>query len=185
MQPRSPLAVSAEVAGLQRRIEHLEAIVLGRSPPRITTHLLLELYRWLDTTSRGGVISADDAQLVVNAAIGLDEGGMLEMGRLAGDPFAWAVVVRLLRAAQATHALPALGDAEAHVVAVARNLLRLQGLGIVDLEDIVNSGTPMQRAVRDILVSPIDSSTPWPSNGLDASLSPRKRSRSPRKAVRP
>lgn len=184
MQPRSPLAVSAEVAALERRIERLEEVFLGRSPPRFAAHLLLDLHRWLDATSRCAVITEDDSQLVVNAAMGLDEASMLEMGRLAGDPFAWAVIVRLLRAAQATYALPALRDAEAHVVSIARNLLRIQGLGIVDIEDIVSSGTPMQRAVRDIFVSPIDSSTPLPSNGLDASLSPRTRRRAPAKGVR-
>lgn len=182
MQSRSPLAVSADIVALQRRIERLESMVIGHSPPRVSPHLLLDLYRWLESTSLRGVRSIDEAQLVVNAAIGLDEGGAFEMCRLASDPFAWAVLVRLLRAAQATYPLPALRDAEDHVLSIGRNLLDIQGLGIVGIEDVIVSGTPMQRAARRVFIGPTDSSTPSPSDGPDESPSPEPKRRSRRRA---
>lgn len=82
------------------------------------------------------------------AGLCLDTSQLLVLARLVGDPFPWQGILRVLRLYQAEG--EEVGDALAHVLKVAGDLLQAQGLELIRPQDVAHATPAMIAAVGTI-----------------------------------
>lgn len=137
MRTLSPLELAAQVTALERRVRHLQKKLDAPEPPMLDELHTVETYFWSLRLLRGRSLAEEEAYLAAAAALALDEPRLLAIAKRTGDPYPWAPLLRVLRAAAALHPSPIVVRASTHLRELAENLLELQGLGIVPVDDIL------------------------------------------------
>lgn len=129
------MGLQAEVVGLKRRVAALEAQHMGSVKRYRSWPLLQALYVQAIT---GRVEPSESTAVTWAASVSLlDEEMLLEMGRAAGDPFPWRCFLLLLD--RFTFYGFDVEQPTQHLLELARNLLRIQGLGKVPPEEILRA----------------------------------------------
>lgn len=136
--------LAAALFDQDRRLRAVERVI-GGEPVALPIRRLQELY--LDA-SRVQEVDEHDARHWAMHALHLDCCQLLALAKLLGDPFPWQPVLLVLDAcAQAGHDV---ADAQTHLLEIAQDLLRAQGLELVRPRDLM--GTPIRmKAAADAI----------------------------------
>lgn len=100
--------------------------------------------------------SAGDAiELATSAALMLDERRLPGLCRAVSDPFAWQPFLRQLQNVPLALRTSRIEGAQHRLRAVATELLREQGLGLVRPEDLLARPTPFEEAFASLSTNTI------------------------------
>lgn len=94
--------------------------------------------------------TASDAPLWPHVLLALDVGALLHLANEVRDPFPWRVFLRLVITLRAHGDTTELERAEAHLRDLARKLLDLQGLALLEPDDLLAApaGSALARGLR-------------------------------------
>lgn len=137
MRKLTPLELGARLSAVERRLERLEASLPVSPAPPLHERWDSSLYIWALRLLANPTLGAEEAGLCALAALALDEPRLLAVATATGDPYPWAPILRVLRAAAVLHPSERVAKANLHLADVATKLLDLQGLGIVPVDDIL------------------------------------------------
>ena len=129
------LDLEVEVATLRRRIGALEARIFGKVSDGPSAHPLFSIYSHL--LCDGVTQSPESAALLRSVGLLLTPRSLLDLGRMAEDPFPWRPFLLALdlmeTAGEDVH------DAVEWVQGCAEELLAAQGLGMLRPADVLRS----------------------------------------------
>lgn len=99
---------------------------------------------------RATAASASDTWLWSGILLALDVAQLVHLANEVRDPFPWRVFLRLVISLRAYGDTAELARAEAHLRDLARELLDLQGLALVEPDDLLASpaGSALARGLR-------------------------------------
>jgi hypothetical protein len=138
-----PLVLQAKVAGLERRVRHLEVRAFGEPQPE---NCFLTLYSIYVDALMGRVdFTQTSADLWNHITINLDEEVLLALGRHTSDPFPWKPLLLVLDHL-ASHDYDT-AQATDHLLKLSSSLLSLQGLGRLRPEDLLAWGVDPRSAL--------------------------------------
>lgn len=134
----------AAVIDQERRLRALEQVVGGEKIP-LNMRRLRELY--LDS-ARVQEPAEAEARHWARDVLHLDCCQLLALAKLFGDPFPWHPLMLVLDAcAERGHDVE---DARSHLLTIARDLLRAQGLELIEPRDVMPQPTRMKAAAGAI-----------------------------------
>ena len=129
------LDLEIDVATLRRRVEALEAHTFGRVSSAGAPHPLFSIYAHL--LCDGVTATPDSAALLRSVTLLLTPRSLLDLGRMAEDPFPWRPFLLALDHMEA--AGHEVQDALSWVHGCAEELLRAQGLSALKPADVLMS----------------------------------------------
>lgn len=135
----------AKISSLERRVAQLEASLHGESPYTYSRQELLGLY----IDARYGIIEATNrgARQWASIANALDEVVLLDLAISVGDPFPWRTFLHLLDALSVDGLDDLVSRAQDHLLELASNLLKIQGLSMLQPEDVLLSSVGITHAI--------------------------------------
>lgn len=136
----------ASILDLMRRVALLEERLYGHTEPVCGTQLLVRCY--LEAHGVSEHVHAEAASAWVAQAYLWDVRTLVRLGRAVSDPYPFRPLLAALDAcvaAQIPHAEPA----RAHLESVATDLLRVQGLELLEPRDLMHA-LPLQQALKNL-----------------------------------
>lgn len=129
------LDLEVEVATLRRRMGAVEAHIFGKVSDRPAAHPLFSIYSHL--LCDGATQNPETAALLRSVGLLLTPRSLLDLGRMAEDPFPWRPFLMALDSMEASG--EDVRDAVEWVHGCAEELLAAQGLGMLRPADVLRS----------------------------------------------
>lgn len=140
--------VQAVLEEMERRIGLLELVCFGSMQGRMTNAQAHSLYVEVTRIMGHGKVSSQAVRGWARAFLLLAEPHLVHLVKVTNHPTPWGVFFRFIEALKRAGDEEELVAAESHVREVAKRVLRLQGLGIVEPEDAINTDHPAVNAMR-------------------------------------